>query len=97
MDLREIQRGWEAHPESYTIGKDRDDDPVTVLNTSLPADARMMFLEFAAQPQLDMIRDVQDFIPAFRAVFSPHDNPNQMLDHDIKTMALKAAAEGTCQ
>ncbi|KAJ6480245.1 hypothetical protein C8R45DRAFT_1100837 [Mycena sanguinolenta] len=39
---------------------------------------------------IDMLRDVGEE-PLFRAVSSPHDNPNSVLDHDVREMALEAA------
>ncbi|KAG2068520.1 hypothetical protein BDR04DRAFT_1208647, partial [Suillus decipiens] len=41
---------------------------------------------------LRLLQDVQDFMPPFRAVFSPHDNPAMLSDYGIKSMALDAAA-----
>ncbi|PPQ99419.1 hypothetical protein CVT24_005406 [Panaeolus cyanescens] len=42
----------------------------------------------------DMLADVQDHIPPFRAVFSPHDNPSLLRDWKNREEALKAAQMG---
>ncbi|KAG6858802.1 hypothetical protein C0991_001924, partial [Blastosporella zonata] len=44
---------------------------------------------------MDILSDVEDSIPPFRAVFSPHDNPNLHTDWELKDQALKHAAAGT--
>lgn len=46
---------------------------------------------------MEPLEDVEEFIPPFRAVFSPHDNPNLHTDIELKKQALKHAAAGTCK
>ncbi|KAJ7474737.1 glycosyl transferase family 90-domain-containing protein [Mycena latifolia] len=94
-DLRRIQRDWEAHADSYTIGKDADEDGISMLNFTLPENEEVR-LELAAGAFqiIDLLAEVEHDIPPFRAVFSPHDNPNLATDYELKKMALDAAAAG---
>ncbi|KAJ7708327.1 glycosyl transferase family 90-domain-containing protein [Mycena rosella] len=94
-DLCAIQRDWEAHADSYTIGKDAMHDGISMLNFTLPEDAEVR-LELAAGAfqVIDLLKEVERDIPPFRAVFSPHDNPNLVTDYELKKQALDAAAAG---
>ncbi|KAJ6629381.1 hypothetical protein B0H10DRAFT_2208785 [Mycena sp. CBHHK59/15] len=80
-DLQAIQREWEAHKDSYTIGKFADEDGISMLNFTLPADEEVRFtLATGAFQVIELLVDVERYIPPFRAVFSPHDNPNLATD-----------------
>ncbi|KAI5119394.1 hypothetical protein M0805_005937 [Coniferiporia weirii] len=92
-DLRVAQAEWEAHPDSYTIGKISEDSVVTVLNMSMPEDRKTDFLNWGAKPQMDLLNEIYKFIPTFRATFSPHDSPNQFADWTWRNAAVKAAKE----
>ncbi|KAF7378012.1 SPX domain-containing protein [Mycena sanguinolenta] len=75
-----------------------------MLNFTLPAD-ELVRLELAAGgfQIIDMLREAPGVEEAltevglgeWRAVFSPHDNPNLVLDHELREMALEAARKGT--
>ncbi|KAJ7262915.1 glycosyl transferase family 90-domain-containing protein [Mycena rebaudengoi] len=94
-DLRVIQRDWEAHADSYTIGKDADEEGINLLNFTLPGDEETRFnLATGAFQTIELLTEVERHIPPFRAVFSPHDNPNLPTDYELQTMALEAAAAG---
>ncbi|KAF7378029.1 SPX domain-containing protein [Mycena sanguinolenta] len=126
--LREVQRRWEGHVDSYTIGLEVDGDDsssdpdfdvedsfdggsgvkrkhrLAMLNFTLPADERVR-LELAAGgfQIIDMLCEAPGVEEAltevglgeWRAVFSPHDNPNLVLDHELREMVLEAARKGT--
>ncbi|KII83965.1 glycosyltransferase family 90 protein [Plicaturopsis crispa FD-325 SS-3] len=98
MDPRDLQRlvaEREAHVDSYTIGKAAG-SPIGFVNMTLPEDPeKRKALLSGAWGLLELLEDVQDFIPPFRAVFSPHDNPDLAIDYELKTMALEAAAART--
>ena len=47
--------------------------------------------------RIDLLEEVQRWIPPFKALMSPHDNPGIMFDWEIKEKALEAAAKGTCE
>lgn len=94
-DLQGIQRDWEAHADSYTVGKDAQDDSIVMLNYTLPGNAGVKHeLAEGAFQIMELLEDVEKHIPPFRAVFSPHDNPNLPTDYELREMALDAAASG---
>ncbi|KAJ6494076.1 glycosyl transferase family 90-domain-containing protein [Mycena vitilis] len=94
--LQESQRGWEAHVHSYTLGKDREGDGLGMLNATLPEEKAVR--EDLASPGMQIIelmREVEKELPVFRAVFSPHDSPNMVFEHELRQDALAAAKKGT--
>lgn len=96
-DLQKIQRDWEAHADSYTVGKDAPADSIVMVNYTLPGNAGVKHeLAEGAFQIMELLEDVEDHIPPFRAVFSPHDNPNLPTDFELREMALDAAASGRC-
>ncbi|KAJ7035198.1 glycosyl transferase family 90-domain-containing protein [Mycena alexandri] len=95
VDLRRVQREWEAHADSYTIGKDVG-EALAMLNFTLPADERVRFeLASGGFQLIGLLSEVEGVLPPFRAVFSPHDNPNLVLDYQLRQQALDAAKAGT--
>jgi len=96
-DLHRIQRNWEAQADSLTIGKDTFDELVSTKNYSLPtSDPSPYGLAGNVHQIMDLLRDVEHFIPPFHATFSPHDNPNLLRDYELKKLALEAAKSGKC-
>ncbi|KAJ7591036.1 hypothetical protein C8J56DRAFT_1135555 [Mycena floridula] len=93
--LQSIQRDWEAHADSFTVGKDAIDDSISLLNSTLPNPSSRQGLAAGAFMLMDLLEDVQQHIPRFRAVFSPHDNPNLLTDFKLKKLATDAASQGT--
>ncbi|KAF8629521.1 hypothetical protein AX17_005647 [Amanita inopinata Kibby_2008] len=95
-DLQVIQRDWEGHADSYTIGKDNPEDSIKLVNYTLPGNEKVRFdLAGGAFQIMELLEEVEKSIPPFRAVFSPHDNPNLFTDYELKQMALEAARTGT--
>ncbi|KAF8650711.1 hypothetical protein AX16_005084 [Volvariella volvacea WC 439] len=93
-DLQALQHEWEAHADSYTIGKVAD-GKLQILNHTLPYDEKSRTnLMWGGRQIVEMLEDVQEYIPPFRAIFSPHDNPNLHIDWELRQMAIKAAAAG---
>jgi hypothetical protein len=69
-----------------------------MVNFSLPEDEHVQFqLSRGGFEIVELLEDVQDFIPPFRAVFSPHDNPNLFTDFELMSMARRAAREKKCK
>ncbi|KAJ7171152.1 glycosyl transferase family 90-domain-containing protein [Mycena filopes] len=96
VDLQRIQREWEAHVDSYTIGKDRAEEALGMLNFTLPKDEGVRFeLASGGFQMIELLKEVEEALPPFRAVFSPHDNPNLVLDYQLRQQALTAAKAGT--
>ncbi|KAF7973136.1 hypothetical protein HWV62_16184 [Athelia sp. TMB] len=95
-DLRRLQAAHEGHMDSYTIGKDNAADPVSVLKVSFSYTGSEKDKAHRGQA-LEMIgtlKDVQQWLPPFRAVFSPHDNPNLFTDWEVRSMMVRAAGAG---
>ena len=97
-DLQKIQREWESHVDSFTVGKDSFEDPISLKNYTLSgSDETKEGHAKGAYEIIDLLQDVWQAIPAFRAVVSPHDNPNLHTDFELKQQALRAAATGKCE
>jgi hypothetical protein len=96
-DLARIQSEWESHVDSYTIGKivhEGKAGKMSLLNMSLPhPNEERHRLLLGAWEIIEMLEDVEEFIPPFRAVFSPHDNPNLPFEYLLRTSAIEAAAK----
>ena len=98
VDLNRIQSQLETERDSYTIGK-TGDSKVTMVASALPEpgpDSPTRHFVAQANEIADMLSQVSDFIPPFRATFSPHDNPHVVADWTLKAHALQAATAGTC-
>ncbi|KZT24399.1 glycosyltransferase family 90 protein [Neolentinus lepideus HHB14362 ss-1] len=93
-DLQKIEKDWEEHKDGFVIGKMAQDDPIDVLKTSfLQENKRENHLK-GGYDIIAMLKEVEQFIPPFRAIFSPHDNPNVVKNYELRRMAVEAAAEG---
>ena len=96
LDLQDIEHEWEGHEDSYTIGKQAN-GPIGIVNFTLPGNEKVQYdLKGGAFEIMELLEDVEEFIPPFRAIFSPHDNPNLHTDFELRSQALKHAAAGTC-
>jgi hypothetical protein len=96
LDLQDIEYEWEGHEDSYTVGKEAN-GPINIMNFTLPGNEQAQVdLKGGAFEIMELLEEVEEFIPPFRAVFSPHDNPNLHTDFELMSQALKHAAAGTC-
>ncbi|XP_006456003.1 hypothetical protein AGABI2DRAFT_77669 [Agaricus bisporus var. bisporus H97] len=86
VELRRLQLEQEAKPDSITIGKG-ENTPITILNETL----RSSHLRRVLKDILPLLKPIEEHIPPFRAVISPHDNPSRLFDYDLKQAALRAA------
>lgn len=95
--LQRIQRDWEGHADSFTIGKEPG-GRLRLLNYTLPSQSSSPNdMTEGGFMVMDLLKEVQDYIPPFRAVFSPHDTPNLLRDYELRRSALEAATLGTCE
>lgn len=95
--LRRVQRDWEAHPDSFTVGKEEGGKHITALNFSETEDLRVrQLMEDGITMISESLKDVEEHLGPFRAVFSPHDNPNLPSDYNLRIDAMQAAKEGRC-
>ncbi|KAG6883534.1 hypothetical protein C0993_005630 [Termitomyces sp. T159_Od127] len=93
-DLQRLEREWGKHADSYTIGKTAAEDRIAILDYVITSKSGHD-LKGGAYEVMELLKDVEHAIPPFRAVFSPHDNPNLHTDWELKDQALKHAAAGT--
>lgn len=100
IDLQRLQleAGLETYGDSFTLGKVEGSE-VTLIASALPENDPEFSTKFhlgKAKQIMDILNKFSEFIPSFKAVFSPHDNPNMLTDWELKTQALEAAANETC-
>lgn len=97
-DVQTLQRDWEDHADTFTIGKDTYDDKFSLKNHSISdGDIGPTGHAKGAHELMDLLKDVADKLPPFRAVFWPGDNPNLHTDYAVKQKALQAARSQTCK
>ncbi|KAJ4478638.1 glycosyl transferase family 90-domain-containing protein [Lentinula edodes] len=87
--LLELQAERESKLDTYTIGKNAD-GKLDILKTSSQRGSYAQLISIATKV-LDVLRDVEDELPSFRATFTPHDVPNLMTDYVVKSKLLEAA------
>ncbi|KAJ7591707.1 glycosyltransferase family 90 protein [Mycena floridula] len=75
--------------DSYTLGKNAT-SRVGVVHTAF-GPGRYDDLIRPSARIIDLLRDVEEFLPPFRAVFSPHDMPRHLSDYSLKKAHLDAA------
>jgi hypothetical protein len=95
--LRETQLEREAVSDTYTIGKRSWDSVVTLLNISISDERRVKtrdYLSWGVYPQLELLNEVAQWIPPFRATISPDDRPGEFQDWEWREAALKSAKAG---
>ncbi|THU98640.1 hypothetical protein K435DRAFT_818824 [Dendrothele bispora CBS 962.96] len=92
MDLQQIHDELESKVDSYTLGKESNLDKIKVLRTSFHEGANYEQLIHGSKGILDLLDDIQDELPPFRATFSPHDNPNRLNDYGVLSTVLQAAS-----
>jgi hypothetical protein len=95
-DLHRLLTAFEQHDDSFVLSNDNEDRAVRVAAHNLNDEHRAHFLS-VAQEHIDLLAPVQEFLPPFRALFTPHDNPLLVADWTHKQIALNASASGTCQ
>ncbi|KAG9311046.1 hypothetical protein JVU11DRAFT_8944 [Chiua virens] len=89
-ELARTQIELETSAGVVTVGKTDDVPRFKVVNTTLTKERQ--YLEQAIHSILDLIRDVELYIPPMRITISPFDNPDMLMDWEIRSMALEAAA-----
>lgn len=94
LDLQAVQSEMEKKEWSYTVGKVTD-GPIDIVYETLPKERRTELHQRASEV-VDLLKDVQIFIPPFRAVFSPWDNPDLLSDYQTRATAIDAASARTC-
>ncbi|KAJ3886481.1 glycosyl transferase family 90-domain-containing protein [Lentinula edodes] len=88
--LLELQAEREFKQDTFTIGKNAE-GKLDILQTSFQEGAYDQLI-WIANKVLDILRDIEDDLPFFRATFTPHDGPNLMTDYVVKSTLLEAAS-----
>lgn len=98
MELLKIQAIQETKTDSFTIAKTEEfDSNIVTTAFSNPETWEQRALLRGLEEILDLLAPVEDALPPYRAIFSPHDNPNLLSDYHVKKAALDAAAVGKCR
>ncbi|KAJ4474319.1 glycosyl transferase family 90-domain-containing protein [Lentinula aciculospora] len=84
-----LQAEREFKKDTYTIGRNAD-GKLDVVKTSFNSAYDQLLS--TANKVLDILRDIEDELPSFRATFTPHDGPNLMTDFVVKSTLLEAAS-----
>jgi hypothetical protein len=95
--LREMQKKSESAEDSVTIGKEIWDSPTKLLNITVAESRRDktdFYLKHAARPHLDLLEEISQWIPPFRAVLGTDDRPAQLQDWNWMEKALNASKTG---
>ena len=96
-DLRRIMADWEDHSDIpiMVFGKAAG-KPIRILKNGMP-EAQADEFEQALRDRLNILLDVEDDLPEFRAIISPGDTPNLLKDWELMQEAREAARKGTCK
>lgn len=96
-DLQEFRRAWEDNPDSFTVGKEAGDDPISILDYSVRyGDDSCHGLAHTVHLIIDLMREAEESLPPFRAIFNPHDTPNLVTNYFLKQDALRMARSVVC-
>ncbi|KAL0067878.1 hypothetical protein AAF712_005046 [Marasmius tenuissimus] len=91
-ELQGIQKELEFKQDSYTIGKN-ETHGVAVVRTSFHEGSYKQLIK-GTSAVVDLLKDIEQFLPSFRATFSPHDGPNRLSDYEVRDAAVEAASIG---
>ncbi|KAG0702171.1 glycosyl transferase family 90-domain-containing protein [Suillus ampliporus] len=91
LDFQTTREELEVQEQTVVIAKSDQRPYIEVVDYHLPSDRAEELLKRIDNILLHL-QDVEQFLPPFRAVFSPHDNPSMLSDYGIKARALEAAA-----
>jgi hypothetical protein len=94
--LQETQKDWESKKDTYTAGKASIGGPFGLLKYSFHDENRFTEFTIGYRGLNRLLWEVIDFIPPFRAVFSPHDNPILLGNYDLLQSAIQAGKEKKC-
>lgn len=97
IELLKIQAIQETRTDTFTIAKTEEtDSSVVATSFSDPETSEQRALLRGLDEILDLLAPVEDALPPYRAIFSPHDNPNLLSDYHVKKATLDAASAGQC-
>jgi len=94
LDLQKTREQLETEKDTVVVEKRGRNSYIEIVDYNLPPDAEDRLIERVWNIML-LLEDVVDFVPPFRAVFSPHDNPGMLSDYAVRSAAIAAAATNT--
>ena len=78
------------------FGKTSPYSPIEILQNEMLPEERQDVFATRVDIRINLLEEVEDWIPPFKALISPHDNPGILIDWEVKEKALEAARKGTC-
>ncbi|KAG1729524.1 glycosyl transferase family 90-domain-containing protein [Suillus paluster] len=91
LAIQKTREELEAQEHTVVIAKSDESPHIEVVGYHLPPGSEEPLLK-RIDNILRLLQDVEQFLPPFRAVFSPHDNPSMLSDYGVRSMAIAAAA-----
>ncbi|KAF9004568.1 glycosyl transferase family 90-domain-containing protein [Cyathus striatus] len=89
-DLIQTQAELEKTKDSYTLGKTAG-SKIRIVTYAFDK-GKYDQLIAGSRGLIKLLNEVSDYLPPFRATFSPHDSPNRLSDFAVKKAALNAAS-----
>ncbi|KAI5120290.1 hypothetical protein M0805_005796 [Coniferiporia weirii] len=95
LDIRRVMADWEDHSDVPVMifGK-ADGKPIRIIKNGMPEAEALTFAQ-ALRDRLNLLLDVEEDLPDFRAIISPGDTPNLLMDYELMEEARQAARKGT--
>ncbi|KAF8634774.1 hypothetical protein AX15_000731 [Amanita polypyramis BW_CC] len=91
-ELLKTRDDLESKIDSYTVGKDANGH-IGVVNYAFREGTYNQLIQ-GSKAIINLLSDIEDHLPQFRAVFSPHDGPNRLSDYFVRSTALRTAHDG---
>ncbi|KAF8517363.1 hypothetical protein BU17DRAFT_91802 [Hysterangium stoloniferum] len=92
-DLIAAQPLWEQRRDQFVIGKAAGSSKVSLLNQTMSEEAQRIG-RLRIEQQLDILKDIGQYLPEFRATFNMHDTPIRFISWEWRKAAEDAAAKG---
>lgn len=90
-DLQELYTEVENAKSDFVVLTKEDGEHLDVLNFLSRPERR----QGPAWDMVELLADVQEHLPPFRAIFNYHDGPNRLNDFEMKQTLLNAAGNGS--